>query len=657
VARLPVPGGDGGNWGNVLNDFLSTEHKSDGTLILRDTILEAKATADAAIPQSSIGKTDGVAGLGSDGKVPTAQLPASVTQPTDGSASTPSLRTLGTGATQAVAGTDSRLPDLASMADGDHLRWDAANSKLVKSAKLWFNVKDFGAVGDGLTDDSAAFIACRNALAATQRVSHWGTIGNNITRATMFVPPGEYVITTANALMDGQGTPRASGWNILGAGKDVSRIRFHPTDPGPNGTVCLMNNYDRYSYLRISDITFASTVSNATFMNSYSTGGVGGHHFQGVQWEGSWRYGFYLTGLNTNSEFTFTKCEINGSYVAFFCIPPYADGGNDQFLDYDFVQCSATLNKGNFIDLSMGGDVNIWGGSYSINGNGSSPQALLALRGGDHALGVCRALVIGARIELKHPLAQAVYCEWKVGNVNFTSVDMSALVPNEPETNITAEFSQSNGPGPNVSFDGCSLQGRHKYHISNSGFNYARRISYTNSDIYEWNHAADFIVYEADDTVYNKGSYPPIKFENCRSLFSDSSLYAVDCVLNWQNTNMGQTVERILNFQDAYGVPASGGSTVVSLPINAVITRVVFHRPAGSGYSGTSWSYTISDADNNVVATYAPGTAWNNGFHDQIPLYTTLSTDNSRTLTLSATGITTNDPNAKYVTCLMYYIA
>lgn len=32
MARLPQPGGDDGTWGSVLNDFLSIEHNSDGTL-------------------------------------------------------------------------------------------------------------------------------------------------------------------------------------------------------------------------------------------------------------------------------------------------------------------------------------------------------------------------------------------------------------------------------------------------------------------------------------------------------------------------------------------------------------------------------------------------------------------------------------------------
>src|SRR5689334_6172015 len=46
MARLPIPGSDSGSWGNILNDFLTQSHNSDGTL--KDTgVLGSKApTAD-----------------------------------------------------------------------------------------------------------------------------------------------------------------------------------------------------------------------------------------------------------------------------------------------------------------------------------------------------------------------------------------------------------------------------------------------------------------------------------------------------------------------------------------------------------------------------------------------------------------------------------
>ena len=32
MTRLPIPGSDSGNWGQILNDYLSQAHKPDGTL-------------------------------------------------------------------------------------------------------------------------------------------------------------------------------------------------------------------------------------------------------------------------------------------------------------------------------------------------------------------------------------------------------------------------------------------------------------------------------------------------------------------------------------------------------------------------------------------------------------------------------------------------
>lgn len=52
MPRLPQPGADAGNWGDILNDYLSTAHSSDGTL-KTDTVgaaqLKTNAVASASI--------------------------------------------------------------------------------------------------------------------------------------------------------------------------------------------------------------------------------------------------------------------------------------------------------------------------------------------------------------------------------------------------------------------------------------------------------------------------------------------------------------------------------------------------------------------------------------------------------------------------------
>jgi len=56
MARLPIPGDDVGTWGGVLNDFLTVEHNSDGTLkkaaditAAQNTATDAQATANSAL--------------------------------------------------------------------------------------------------------------------------------------------------------------------------------------------------------------------------------------------------------------------------------------------------------------------------------------------------------------------------------------------------------------------------------------------------------------------------------------------------------------------------------------------------------------------------------------------------------------------------------
>jgi len=48
MTRLPNPGGDSGSWGAILNDFLSVEHNSNGTLKSSGT-LSTKADDSAVV--------------------------------------------------------------------------------------------------------------------------------------------------------------------------------------------------------------------------------------------------------------------------------------------------------------------------------------------------------------------------------------------------------------------------------------------------------------------------------------------------------------------------------------------------------------------------------------------------------------------------------
>lgn len=55
MARLPVPGGDDGSWGDVLNEFLSVSHNPDGSLKTVGVHQGGTGSADPNSARSNLG--------------------------------------------------------------------------------------------------------------------------------------------------------------------------------------------------------------------------------------------------------------------------------------------------------------------------------------------------------------------------------------------------------------------------------------------------------------------------------------------------------------------------------------------------------------------------------------------------------------------------
>lgn len=86
MARLPTVGGDAGNWGEILNDYLSQSHTVDGLLKtdsvgapqLKPSAVTSAALAPGAVTSAKIdklGQAGGVATLDGNGKLPEGNLP------------------------------------------------------------------------------------------------------------------------------------------------------------------------------------------------------------------------------------------------------------------------------------------------------------------------------------------------------------------------------------------------------------------------------------------------------------------------------------------------------------------------------------------------------------------------------------------------------
>ncbi|HEX8762527.1 MAG TPA: right-handed parallel beta-helix repeat-containing protein [Candidatus Saccharimonadales bacterium] len=140
MVRLPQPGSDDYKWGDILNEYLRVEHAADGSLKLRQQIMDAETTHNK-------GQPGGYAGLDSGGSLLSAQLP-----------------TVPTAKLETIAQNALALADNSIQKGSDFL-----------------SVKDapFNAKGDGTTDDTAAI---KNAFDTA-----------NSLRKPLFFPPGQYV--------------------------------------------------------------------------------------------------------------------------------------------------------------------------------------------------------------------------------------------------------------------------------------------------------------------------------------------------------------------------------------------------------------------------------------------------------------------------------
>lgn len=86
MARLPNPGQDAGQWGEILNEFLGETHDNDGALkpdVVGALQLKANAVTNIALADGTIqrsklanlGGENGIASLDAEGKLPASQVP------------------------------------------------------------------------------------------------------------------------------------------------------------------------------------------------------------------------------------------------------------------------------------------------------------------------------------------------------------------------------------------------------------------------------------------------------------------------------------------------------------------------------------------------------------------------------------------------------
>jgi len=195
-------------------------------------------------------------------------------------------------------GLDTDRNVLVGMSDG--ILQDMTNS----TPEGWVNVKDFGAKGDGVTDDTQAINA-----AITYAFNQSITVGWTEAVPTIYIPEGKYEIKEPNTLFSG--VNRGGRLNIIGAGRYASILEYDI--PSTVSTEFMIYNDGRFGMTKFKDLTFRSKNSNGNFF--YGHPGIS-NDTQDIQWENigfeNFENIFKIEGTKMCSEFSFVKCRISG---------------------------------------------------------------------------------------------------------------------------------------------------------------------------------------------------------------------------------------------------------------------------------------------------------------------------------------------------------
>jgi hypothetical protein len=279
MSRLPVPGSDGGQWGTVLNDFLDVSHNSDGSL------KTSQVAAAGVEVTSNKSQANGYAPLNGSSQVPIANLPVGATSTTVAAGNDSRI----TGAIQSGGAASGDLsgtypgPTVAKI-NGVSVSGTPASGKVLTasngttaswqtpSTNAWqFNVKGYGALGDGTTNDTAAIQSAIDA-AATYAAANTGY-------AEVIFPPALYLLSSA-ARTDRSGNaqlalPIVSSSNnkitlaLLGTEDSASMPFWSATTPQLNGVV-LKSTWNAPDQSSTSNE--GSVIGGPTLPNGYVSG-------------------------------------------------------------------------------------------------------------------------------------------------------------------------------------------------------------------------------------------------------------------------------------------------------------------------------------------------------------------------------------------------
>jgi len=358
-----------------------------------------------------------------------------------------------------------------------------------------------------------------------------------------------------------------------------------------------------------------------------------------------------------------TAIQISTTFMGTALVPntngsSVATNANDEFLNFWWTKCKFWDAKCPWINASFGGQFFIDDCDVS-NNQPSATTYIFNLLGQPNAGGVQQFRANGLRIEHATDFSLLMKSNWNSGNISFFNLDQSSQINFRSASDVLCVFTFVNQPGPIITFRDSQLSGVHNYTSFTNNFAYQSQILYEGCTLLQNFSAANFITFTNSG---NTGGVSTVHFRHCRNTNSSVTLgykEVVDTDLFWNTNYAGQTDTKVVSFVSANSDwPINGGNFQIRLPLKAMITRVRYWNPNGSG-AGGAYSYSIQTTEGTpTVLTTITGANASTPVAASAMVSVTpnfvMTTDLARTIEIIDTGPRTGIMTGMY--CLVDYI-
>ena len=511
----------------------------------------------------------------------------------------------------------------------------------------------FGGIGNGINDDTSAFISVREYVKTTYR----DVIGENPrSEIEVDIPSGEWIITEPQAIMDSSFTTRIVGCKFNGGASSTINYKTSAVSVDNNGANALIHCNNSLLGIQFNNIRFNFDNMNDDFWYSSADGGTQAVTFNSCGWSGNVRRVFDIAGgTDNNSEFVW----INGG-VSCTNLEQFLNiTASDQNVNYWFSYFKFWPEKGTWIRAEKGGHIKI---DKTCDVSGHSPSVdtyLFELLGQQHGYGVASFNADGLRIEHKTDYSKLINCEWGMGIVSLVGIDQGSQTSSQSSSVVSCRFNFGASGGPTLNFTDSILIGKHEYVTNPDMFRYISRIKYSSIHHTQIKYPEDFIVITDPYSTPNLASTPMISFtDNCTgSSTYDSNGESVvwDRELNSLLVNKGTVKENTVVLKTYIGgLPLGGENTTRSvLPQGCYITKIDMFMADDSVTSENAYDFQLLDADDKLLAR-ATGASMRIGFRELVDVNYKLQTKNERTIRLIEASYANNPSRDSW--CRVTYI-